>query len=375
MAEFFHIPIMLTTELISVPTGIVFLCALGTIWMGRIHFKVPMLWVFGFLWAFLIGGITGVFLADVPTDITLSDTYFVVAHFHYTIVGGTIFGLFAGTYYWFPKITGRMYDERLGRLHFWWFTIAFNAAFIPMFWLGIEGMRRRVADYPAGFGTVNLFISLAALNIALSVGGLRLQHGPILETRRAGGLEPVARPDPRMADDLAAPGRELRPDPDRDRFAISIRKHRLRRRAGAGRGVRARDHARGDRTDPRRRGGRAGQHAARRQARDPVGGHALRRAVRRLLRDAFRESRMAAAGSRAPRLLLPGINTLLLVASSVTMQWAVRSARGQGARASAALVGPDAPARRDLHHRSRATSSRPMASASAMASSARPSTS
>jgi cytochrome c oxidase subunit I len=170
MAEFFHIPIMLTTELISVPTGIVFLCALGTIWMGRIHFKVPMLWVFGFLWAFLIGGITGVFLADVPTDITLSDTYFVVAHFHYTIVGGTIFGLFAGTYYWFPKITGRMYDERLGRLHFWWFTIAFNATFIPMFWLGIEGMRRRVADYPAEFGTVNLFISLAAFNIALSVG-------------------------------------------------------------------------------------------------------------------------------------------------------------------------------------------------------------
>ena len=75
-----------------------------------------------------------------------------VAHFHYTIVGGTIFGLFAGTYYWFPKITGRMYDERLGRLHFWWFTIAFNATFLPMFWLGIEGMRRRVADYPPGSG-------------------------------------------------------------------------------------------------------------------------------------------------------------------------------------------------------------------------------
>jgi cytochrome c oxidase subunit 1 len=170
MAEFFHIPIMLTTELISVPTGIVFLSALGTIWLGRIQFKVPMLWVFGFIWAFLIGGITGVFLADVPTDIALSDTAFVVAHFHYTIVGGTIFGLFAGTYYWFPKITGRMYNERLGRLHFWWFTLAFNATFIPMFWLGIEGMRRRVADYPAEFGTVNLFISIAAFNIALSVG-------------------------------------------------------------------------------------------------------------------------------------------------------------------------------------------------------------
>ncbi len=169
MAEFFHIPIMLTTELISVPTGIVFLSALGTIWMGRLHFKVPMLWVFGFIWAFLIGGITGVFLADVPTDITLSDTYFVVAHFHYTIIGGTIYGLFAGTYYWFPKITGRMYSERLGQLHFWWFTLAFNATFIPMFWLGIEGMRRRVVDYPAALGTVNLFVSIAAFNIALSV--------------------------------------------------------------------------------------------------------------------------------------------------------------------------------------------------------------
>jgi cytochrome c oxidase subunit 1 len=169
MASFFHIPIMLTTELISVPTGIVFLTALGTIWMGRLHFKTPMLWVFGFLWAFVIGGITGVYLADVPTDITLSDTYFVVAHFHYTIIGSTIYGLFAGTYYWFPKITGRMYDERLGKLHFWWFTIAFNLTFLPMFWLGIEGMRRRVADYDPALGGVNLFVSLMAVNIALSV--------------------------------------------------------------------------------------------------------------------------------------------------------------------------------------------------------------
>jgi cytochrome c oxidase subunit I len=169
MADFFHIPIMLTTELISVPTGVVFLSAIGTIWLGRIQFRVPMLWVFGFLWAFLVGGITGVYLADVPTDITLSDTFFVVAHFHYTIIGSTIYGLFAGSYYWFPKITGRMYDERLGRIQFWWFTIAFNATFLPMFWLGIEGMRRRVADYPAEFGPVNLFISFAALNIALSV--------------------------------------------------------------------------------------------------------------------------------------------------------------------------------------------------------------
>jgi cytochrome c oxidase subunit 1 len=169
MATFFHIPIMLTTELISVPTGLVFLCAVGTLWMGRIRFRVPMLWVYGFLWAFVIGGITGVYLADVPTDIQLSDTYFVVAHFHYTIIGATIYGLFAGTYFWFPKITGRMYSERLGQLHFWWFTIAFNLTFLPMFWLGIEGMRRRVADYPPELGAVNLWVSIMAVNIALSV--------------------------------------------------------------------------------------------------------------------------------------------------------------------------------------------------------------
>jgi cytochrome c oxidase subunit 1 len=169
MAEFFHVPIMITTELISVPTGIVFLAALGTIWLGRLRFSTPMLFVFGFLWAFLIGGITGVYLADVPTDLALTDTYFVVAHFHYTIVGGMIYGLFAGTYYWFPKLTGRMYDERLGRLHFWWFTVAFNATFLPMFWLGIEGMRRRVADYPPDLGPINLWISVWALLIGLSM--------------------------------------------------------------------------------------------------------------------------------------------------------------------------------------------------------------
>ena len=235
MAEFFHIPIMLTTELISVPTGIVFLCALGTIWMGRIHFKVPMLWVFGFLWAFLIGGITGVFLADVPTDITLSDTYFVVAHFHYTIVGGTIFGLFAGTYYWFPKITGRMYDERLGRLHFWWFTLAFNATFIPMFWLGIEGMRRRVADYPPEFGTVNLFISLAALNIALSVAVF------VFNMARSWKRGEQAASNPWRAQTLEWQTSSPPPIDNFDRIptvtghAVSVRKHRHRRRADAGR--------------------------------------------------------------------------------------------------------------------------------------------
>jgi cytochrome c oxidase subunit 1 len=162
-------PFMATTELISIPTGLVFLAALGTLWMGRLWLRTPMLFALGFLFNFLIGGVTGIFNADVPTDLHLQDTYFVVGHFHYTIVGGMIFALFAGLYYWFPKITGRMYDERLGRLHFWWMFLAYNATFLPMFWVGAQGMNRRVADYPASLGAVNLWISAMAFVLGASV--------------------------------------------------------------------------------------------------------------------------------------------------------------------------------------------------------------
>ena len=117
----------------------------------------------------MIGGITGVFLTKVAIDLVLTDTYFVVAHFHYTIVGGMIFGLFTGLTYWFPKFTGRLMSERLGKIHFWWFTLAFNASFMPMFWLGIQGMRRRIADYPAELGELNLWASVAAWMIGLSM--------------------------------------------------------------------------------------------------------------------------------------------------------------------------------------------------------------
>ncbi len=168
MPAYLHGPFMVTTELISVPTGLFFLSALGTLWMGRLWLRTPMLFALAFLFNFLIGGITGIFNADVPTDIHLQDTYFVVGHFHYTIMGGMIFGLFAGIYYWFPKITGRMYDERLGRLHFWWMFITYNATFIPMFWLGLNGMNRRIADYPPELAGVNLFVSVAAFLLGLS---------------------------------------------------------------------------------------------------------------------------------------------------------------------------------------------------------------
>jgi cytochrome c oxidase subunit 1 len=168
MANYLHGPILVTTELISIPTGLIFLSALGTIWMGRLWLRTPMLFALAVIFNFACGGVTGIFLADVPTDIHLHDTYFVVAHFHYTIVGAEIFALFAGLYYWFPKITGRMYNERLARLHFWWMFIGFNVTFFTMHWPGIQGMNRRIAEYPDVLQPVNIAVSVAAFAMGAS---------------------------------------------------------------------------------------------------------------------------------------------------------------------------------------------------------------
>jgi cytochrome c oxidase subunit 1 len=181
-------PFLVSTEIISVPTGLVFLSALGTLWMARLWLRVPMLFALGVVFNFMIGGITGIFLADVPTDIDLSDTYFVVAHFHYTIIGGEIFALFAAIYYWLPKMTGRMYNETLGRLHFAFMFIGFNATFLPMFWLGLHGMNRRIATYTPNLETVNQVTSVAGFVLGASflffLGNMvwMLIRGPVAET-------------------------------------------------------------------------------------------------------------------------------------------------------------------------------------------------
>ena len=163
-----NVGFMLTTEAISVPTGLVFLAAIGTIWRGRLWLKTPMLFALAVIFNFLIGGVTEVFLSDVPADVHLQDTFWVVAHFHYTIVGAGIFGLFAAIYYWFPKMTGRMLNERLGKIHFWMMFLGFNLTFIPMFWLGINGMNRRVADYQPSLQGANTFVSLAGFFLGIS---------------------------------------------------------------------------------------------------------------------------------------------------------------------------------------------------------------
>ena len=168
MGENLHGPFMILTELISIPTGIVFLSALGTLWRSKIRLKVPLLFALGVIFNFAIGGLTGIFLADVATDIALQDTYFVVAHFHYTIMGGEIFAIFAAGYYWFPKITGRMYNETLGRIHFALMFILYNITFLVMFIPGTIGMNRRVATYPPEFEFLNLIVSIAAFGLGLA---------------------------------------------------------------------------------------------------------------------------------------------------------------------------------------------------------------
>jgi cytochrome c oxidase subunit 1 len=168
MAGYLRVPMMVTTLLIAIPTGIKVFSWLATLWEGRLHFSAPMLWALGFVTSFVVGGLSGVMLGAVPIDIHVSDTYFIVAHIHYVLLGGSLFTIFAGIYYWFPKMTGRMYNERLAKLHFWLTLVAFNATFFPMHLIGIQGMPRRVATYEERFGDWNLFISIAAFVLGAS---------------------------------------------------------------------------------------------------------------------------------------------------------------------------------------------------------------
>jgi cytochrome c oxidase subunit 1 len=159
------------TFMISAPTGVLFFAWLATMWKGRLRFKTPMLFALGFVVLFLIGGLDGVHLAVVPVDWQLTDTYYVIAHIHYVLFGGAIFGLMAGVYYWFPKITGRHLSESVGKLHFWLMFVGMNLVFMPMHVVGILGMPRRVYTYGSEFGWnfLNLLETVGAFIVALSI--------------------------------------------------------------------------------------------------------------------------------------------------------------------------------------------------------------
>ena len=171
MNEYLRLPFMYSTLLVGIPTGVKFFSWVATIWKGKVDFQVPMLFVLGAIVVFLLGGITGPVLAAIPVDLHLTDTYFVVGHFHDTIFGGFVFPFFAALYYWFPKATGRRMNQLLGKIHFWLMTPAFLVLQFGMMRIGLLGMRRRIVDYdPAlGFDSTHLVLTIAGYLIAISV--------------------------------------------------------------------------------------------------------------------------------------------------------------------------------------------------------------
>jgi cytochrome c oxidase subunit 1 len=160
---------MLTTELISIPTGFIYLVALGTFWKAKIRYTVPMLFVLGFYFNFLIGGVSGVFLSDVPADTTEHGSFFVMAHFHYTIMGGLIFAFMAGIYYWLPKMTGIKLNNTLGKWQFWTMFLAFNSTFLPLFAVGMAGQPRRVFEYAQNLQFLNDWASISSFVLGGSI--------------------------------------------------------------------------------------------------------------------------------------------------------------------------------------------------------------
>ena len=224
MADWLRVPMMVTTLLIAVPTGIKVFSWVATLWRGRIHLTTPMLFALGFVTMFVIGGLSGIYLGSVPIDIAASDTYFIVAHIHYVLFGGSVFTIYAGVYYWFPKMTGRMYDERLGKWHFWLTFVSFNATFFPMHYVGLRGMPRRVSDYDAAFGDMNLFISISSFVLGASF--VVFAYNMIMSWSRGprGRGQPVARPHARVAGLVAAADLQLRRDPAGRRGALRVRR-------------------------------------------------------------------------------------------------------------------------------------------------------
>jgi cytochrome c oxidase subunit I len=176
---------MLTSMVIAVPTGVKIFNWLATLWRGNISFDTPMLWCVGFIAVFTIGGLSGIFLAAFPIDWQLTDTYFVVAHIHYVLFGGSIFGVFGGLYYWWPKMFGRLLDERLGKLHFWLVFLGFNLTFMPQHFLGLLGMPRRIYTYDVG-GLWEVYNMISTIGSYIMGAGMLVFVVNVIKTARSG---------------------------------------------------------------------------------------------------------------------------------------------------------------------------------------------
>jgi cytochrome c oxidase subunit 1 len=196
-----------SSEMIAIPSGIQIFCWIATIWAGRPKLATPMLFCLGFIALFVMGGLTGVMLAAVSLDLQVHDTYFVVAHFHYVLIGGSVFPLFGAFYYWFPKWTGKMLSETMGKINFWTLFVGFNLTFFPMHILGLHGMTRRVYTYgkDTGWGTLNLFATIGAFIIALAVVLFVANVLYSLFRGRAAGKNPWNAPTLEWATDSPAP--------------------------------------------------------------------------------------------------------------------------------------------------------------------------
>ena len=199
---------------VGIPTGIKTFNWLATVYGGRWRMAAPLLFCLGFLSMFVIGGLTGIMLAVVPMDFQLTDSYFVVGHFHWVIIGGILMGLFAGLYYWYPKVTGRMYSERLARWQFWLLLIGFILTFGPMHIAGMLGMPRAHLHVPggSGLGTVEPGVQSRCVSPGAQLLDLRLEHAHFPEERSPRGRRPVGCLDARMGHDLAAAVVQLRDD-------------------------------------------------------------------------------------------------------------------------------------------------------------------
>ena len=203
----------LMTFLIAVPTGVKMFNWMATLWRGKLVFKTPLLFALGFLTMFLIGGLNGAFSAAVPVDFALHDTYWVVAHLHYVLFGGSVFGVFAGIYYWFPKMTGRMLNETLGKIQFVLMFIGFNLTFFPMHQLGLMGMPRRIADYAstAGWNELNLVATIGGFVDRGLDAAVPVERPRVAAQRPDRRRRPVGGQHARVGDLVAAAAVQLRP--------------------------------------------------------------------------------------------------------------------------------------------------------------------